>query len=443
MVFIVGTSGSGKSTLLNMLGGLDAPDSGFIIINGTDISHLKKNEYASYRNTYVGFIFQEFNVLENLTVRENIEISLKLQDVQDTNSEVDNILKKLKIDDLKNRRMNELSGGQKQRVAIARALIKKPNIILADEPTGNLDSTNTKQIFDILKEISKDYLVIVVSHDKEAALKYADHTIQLEDGKVVSNDYKEEKNKEDKINFINSKLPNFYKFKLALNNLKTKPFKLIITIILLSMAFAFMEFTINMALFDEKLFLVNTMKDNKNYNYRVYKYEEIGNDGENTVLPFDENDIEKIRKITNKNASLGYYLFDSGERLSFEFEKIEDKNAYFSSTLQYINFVELKDDNLIENNIIGSIPKNSNDILVHKYFADCMIEFGIKLYDNTIYKPSNYSDIISDKKEIKLGSNKVVISGIIDDDNKNYLKYKNKIRIHEDDDDYKKLFILS
>ncbi len=186
MVFLLGKSGSGKSTLLNLLGGLDKYNSGEIIIKGVSSKNFKQSYFDSYRNTYVGFIFQEYNILEEFSVGANIALAIELQGRKATDEEINNILKEVDLEGYGNRKPNELSGGQKQRVAIARALIKKPEIIMADEPTGALDSNTGKQVFDTLKKLSKDKLVIIVSHDREFSEQYADRIIELSDGKVVS-----------------------------------------------------------------------------------------------------------------------------------------------------------------------------------------------------------------------------------------------------------------
>ncbi len=185
MVFLLGKSGSGKSTLLNVLGGLDNYNSGEIIIKGVSSKDFKQKHFDSYRNTYVGFIFQEYNVLDDFTVGANIALAIELQNRKAQDSEVNNILKEVDLDGFGNRKPNELSGGQKQRVAIARALVKNPQIIMADEPTGALDSNTGRQIFDTLKKLSKQKLVIVVSHDREFAQQYADRIIELADGEVI------------------------------------------------------------------------------------------------------------------------------------------------------------------------------------------------------------------------------------------------------------------
>lgn len=186
MVFLLGKSGSGKSTLLNVLGGLDKYDSGEIIIKGVSSKAFKQKHFDSYRNTYVGFIFQEYNVLDDFTVGANIALAIELQNRKATDSEINEILKEVDLEGYGARKPNELSGGQKQRVAIARALVKNPQIIMADEPTGALDSNTGKQIFDTLKKLSKNKLVIVVSHDRDFAESYADRIIELSDGKVIS-----------------------------------------------------------------------------------------------------------------------------------------------------------------------------------------------------------------------------------------------------------------
>ena len=185
LVFIVGKSGCGKSTLLNVLGGLDKPDGGEIIINGTSSLKFKPSDFDSYRNTYVGFVFQEYNLLKDFSVGANVALALELQSKRATNESVNDILKTVDLDGYGARRINELSGGQKQRVAIARALVKDPEIILADEPSGALDSQNAKQLFDTLKKLSKTKLVIVVSHDREFASFYGDRVIEMSDGKII------------------------------------------------------------------------------------------------------------------------------------------------------------------------------------------------------------------------------------------------------------------
>ncbi len=186
MVFLLGRSGSGKSTLLNLLGGLDRYDSGDIRINGVSTKEYSQADFDSYRNASVGFIFQEYNILPEFTVGANIALAIELQGRKATSEEIERILRQVDLVGYGDRRPNELSGGQSQRVAIARALVKNPKIILADEPTGALDSATGKQVFDTLKRLSETKLVVIVSHDREYSEQYADRIIELADGRVIS-----------------------------------------------------------------------------------------------------------------------------------------------------------------------------------------------------------------------------------------------------------------
>ena len=186
MVFLLGRSGSGKSTLLNVSGGLDSPTGGEIIVKGRSSKDFTPADFDSYRNTYVGFVFQEYNLLNEFTVEQNVAIALQLQNKENDEHAVNALLKSVDLQGVGKRSPNTLSGGQRLRVAIARALIKDPKIIMADEPTGALDSNTGKQILDTLKKLSEDRLVIVVSHDREFAEEYADRIIELSDGKVIS-----------------------------------------------------------------------------------------------------------------------------------------------------------------------------------------------------------------------------------------------------------------
>lgn len=183
---VLGPSGSGKSTMLNMLGGMDRPTSGQILINGEDISLLSEKKLTDYRRKNVGFVFQFYNLVENLTTYENVGIAANL------NGNVDKVLDIIKDVGLEKRIKNfpnQLSGGEMQRVAIARAVAKSPKLLLCDEPTGALDVATGNKIFDLLKRYSKnkDTAVVVVTHNPEVA-EIADHVIRLRDGKIVADE---------------------------------------------------------------------------------------------------------------------------------------------------------------------------------------------------------------------------------------------------------------
>ncbi|KGF07349.1 ABC transporter ATP-binding protein [Tissierellia bacterium S7-1-4] len=185
-ISIIGASGSGKSTLLHLLGGLDYPTSGKVLIDGTDIYGLKDDERTIFRRRNIGFVFQAYNLLPMLNVYENIIIPFGLDGDKVDKKYVDSVIDILEISDQKYKMPNELSGGQQQRVAIARALVTKPSLILADEPTGNLDSKSSSQVVYLLKKINKELgnTILMITHD-DAVAQAAEKTLRIEDGKLV------------------------------------------------------------------------------------------------------------------------------------------------------------------------------------------------------------------------------------------------------------------
>lgn len=201
LVFILGPSGSGKSTLLNLLGGLDKPDEGEIWVEDYNLALLSKKEKNAYLNSYLGFVFQEYNILKDLTLKENISLPLEIQNIKAKNRKklLAKVIEDVELSGLENRKVSQLSGGQKQRIAIARAVVKNPSLIIADEPTGNLDSETSTTIFKLFKKLSQERLIIIVTHDEESALLYNDMLIRISpDGNTSyenqnenNNDFKE------------------------------------------------------------------------------------------------------------------------------------------------------------------------------------------------------------------------------------------------------------
>lgn len=187
MVFIIGKSGSGKSTFLNILGGLETPTTGSFSVDGCDVSNFSKDDFDNYRSNYLSFIFQDYYVLDKLTVYENVKLALNIQGTSaKDDSIIHEMIEAVGLSGLEEKYPNQLSGGQKQRVAVARALVKKPKLILCDEPTGNLDEHTSKLILDLLKKLSSESLVLIVSHNHTEANFYADRLIELDEGNIIS-----------------------------------------------------------------------------------------------------------------------------------------------------------------------------------------------------------------------------------------------------------------
>lgn len=225
-VSILGPSGSGKTTLLNIIGGLDRYDSGDLIINNKSTKDYKENDWNAYRNNCIGFIFQSYNLINHITILENVEMGMTLSGVPNKEKvrRAIEALEKVGLADHIHKRPNQLSGGQMQRVAIARALANDPDIILADEPTGALDTKTSEQIMELIKTISKDKLVIMVTHNRELAEKYSTRIVEVKDGKLLkdSNPVKEKEESNNRFQIKKTSMNFLTALNLSFNNIKTK-----------------------------------------------------------------------------------------------------------------------------------------------------------------------------------------------------------------------------
>ncbi len=244
LVFVLGKSGCGKSTLLNILGGLDVADGGEIKLDGHAFGDFRRSDYDSYRNTCVGFVFQEYNLLNEFTVGQNILLASELQGKAVSPDALADALHQVGLDGYADRRPSELSGGQKQRIAIARALIRDPRIVLADEPTGALDSETGAQVLETLRELARHKLVIVVSHDREYARAYADRIVELADGRVISDVSRSGDDFVDTVGtdvalgamsgqpLVRSHLPYRRAVRLGWSGVRSKPIRLVVALLL-------------------------------------------------------------------------------------------------------------------------------------------------------------------------------------------------------------------
>lgn len=434
MTFILGKSGSGKSTLLNVLGGLDKYDSGDMLILGKSSKQFTQADFDSYRNTYVGFIFQEFNILEDYDVYQNIVLALQLQQKKVSEREINQLLDKLELKDLKKRKVNELSGGQKQRVAIARALIKKPKIILADEPTGNLDSKTGRQVMELLKEISKEKLVVIVSHDEEYAHEYGDRIIEIKDGKVEK-DSKVIKESTDEVNSyqtIKSHLPLKDSFKLGIGSLKHKKIKLAFTIFLTVVTLGFLSCTDTLSSYDFSVGHAKLLVERKEQFLQVEKNhvsrDKKGNVEEVTVLSLDD--------MTQKSIQ------DQVGQEGYEVYKYYDKNVSWGESNSAKDILHIQDESysdigseivvtediskILKEDIAGRTPSAPNEIAISNETADLMIQKGVEVHEivvknefkeSHVFQPKTYEEILHTNYTYYFGSvGEVKIVGIINYD---------------------------
>lgn len=496
MVFLLGKSGSGKSTLLNVCGGLDAPTSGAILVKGKSSETFSQSDFDSYRNTYVGFIFQEYNILNEFTVEDNIALALELQGKPKDKKVIMDLLEQVELTGFAKRKPNTLSGGQKQRIAIARALVKSPEIIMADEPTGALDSATGKQVFDTLKKLSKEKLVIVVSHDRDFAEMYGDRIIELKDGKVLSDVTKTQEQQRvltENINmigntlcvknganlseedfleikaflsgtqkeviiasgerevssfkevshikengqqdvfknskelpfekkeyspkdtkFIRSKLPLRHAIRIGVSSLKTKPIRLLFTILLCSVAFTFFGILSTMTFYNSEATFKQSLMDSTMPLVKMAKYYEVV---EKYVFEGVETEMNYSSQTRFSDADLMEYAKTFGADVfgavdSWGSYPIQNSSSsYWVSDLR--NFAYLQEDNALREKINGRYPEKNDEICISSYSADVL--FHCKTHDQSTGKMIELTkpeDILGQKLIIEGTSYTVV--GIMD-----------------------------
>ncbi len=334
-VSILGVSGSGKTTLLNIIGGLDRYDSGDLIINGKSTKKFNDQLWDAYRNNCIGFIFQSYNLINHLTILQNVEISLTLSGVGERarKKRALEALKRVGLLEHSHKKPNELSGGQMQRVAIARALVNDPQVILADEPTGALDTKTSKQIMDLIKEISKEKLVIMVTHNPELAKEYSSRIIELKDGEVVKDSKpKEEEKLDDNIKIKKTKMGFLAALSLSFNNIKTKKGRTLLT------SFASSIGVIGICLI---LSLSNGMDK------QIDKYEE--DSLANFPLMVSASTISlSEEQIKSFNSKMNSYEEFSGSKMVYPFD-LSEFNLMHTNNLtdEYIDYVKKIDSSLI------------------------------------------------------------------------------------------------
>ena len=386
-VAVLGPSGCGKTTLLNIIGGLDRYTTGDLVINGKSTKEFKDKDWDTYRNHSIGFVFQSYNLIPHQTVLSNVELALTISGVgkKERRKRAIEALEKVGLKDQINKKPNQMSGGQMQRVAIARALVNNPDILLADEPTGALDSETSLQIMEILKEISKDKLIIMVTHNPDLAETYSNRIIKLLDGKIIddSNPYKatekeieEVKNKESKTGKASMKFSTA--IQLSLNNLMTKKGRTFLT------AFAGSIGIIGIALI---MSLSNGMQQ------YINKVEE------DTLLSYPIT----IQDATIDMSSLMTSMMGTGDEVEHEEDKVYSREIVnniletISSKIQTNNLEEFK--KFIENgnsnikDYINAVQYSYNlDLNIYKENEDGSVQ---QVNPSIVFEKLGFGDIIN------------------------------------------------
>ena len=424
LVFVVGKSGSGKSTLLNIIGGLDKEDSGEVIVDGKSLKQFKNEDYDYYRNEYIGFVHQEANLIPDYNVYENIMISLKLKGMKISYEDCDKLLDYLSLNGLGNRNINELSGGEKMRVSIARALVKNPKILICDEPTGSLDLETGNQIFKILKSVSKDRLVIVVTHDINNAKIYGDYLIQIDNGSIISNNLVCEALSNASFRSTRSKLPFKEKFRFAFKNLFNNKVKLFFSLLLVFLSLIFLLISLNFNNADiayTQSIILNDLGYNK---VLIKKYDYVKNNISDMYYDsyFTDENVKSLSNVLGENYVRKYRIQQNGNYLEFNYnyenmlaENGFSHDAYYYHESYKDRFVVYDGENF---DIIGRKPIEADEIMIHSYLADLFMHVGI-MSNGSYYYPKSYEELLDDKY-IDFGNYKLKVVGIINDNLKEY-----------------------
>lgn len=347
-IAITGESGSGKTTLLNVIAGLDTYEDGEMLINGKETSHYMEKDYELYRKKYISNIFQTFNLVNSYTVYQNIELVLLLngENKKDIKDKVIELIKKVDLYKYRNTKVSKLSGGQKQRVGVARALAKNTPIILADEPTGNLDKRSSESIIELLKEVSKDKLVIIVTHNYDQIEKYVTRKITMNDGKVISDQKIKDYDKPNNISINDSKdITNINKLKLGIRNAFNIKSKFIL--LLFVYLFIIFSFTSSYMTFKESEYKTSLEGYNQYFKETSPK-RIIINKLDKTE--FTNEDYENIEKLTNVD-----YIVKNDLLLDNMVTLVNDQ-IYLNGLVR--NIKDLKDNESKE------ILENDNDIII-------------------------------------------------------------------------------
>ena len=395
-VAITGESGSGKSTLLNVISGLDTYEEGEMYINGKETSHYTEKDFEDYRRKYIGNIFQSFNLVNSYTVYQNVELVLLLNGTKkkEIKKHVLNLIKEVGLYKFRNQKVSKLSGGQKQRVAIARALAKDTPIIIADEPTGNLDSKSANEVLKLLSEIAKDKLVIVVTHNYEQIEKYVTRKITMHDGKIIEDKSIKEVNKKEYIKTSQYKnITKFNKLRLGIRN----AFNIKVKFLLLLFIYLFIAFALSYeySSYKEEKYALN--KDGYNQYFMDLDDKRISINKKDKT-PFTEEDYKKISKLDNIDT------IEKNDAVIDVSESIYDNKDYWISGLtKPINNYKYK------NVDVGRMPENSSEVLIvaskDNYYINNEAE---KILDSTFYVVSDQTSDIDKKFELKIAGIKYV-----------------------------------
>ncbi len=401
-VAILGTSGSGKTTALNIIGGLDRYDSGDLIIKGKSTKNFNDKDWDAYRNNSVGFVFQSYNLITHLSIVANVELGMTLSGVSksEKRKRAIDVLKKVGLKDHLHKKPNQLSGGQMQRVAIARALANDPEILLCDEPTGALDSSTSVQILDLIREVAKDKLVIMVTHNPELAEQYADRIIKFEDGKIISDTHTHiERPKEDEFKLTKTSMTFLTALGLSFNNIKTKKGRTFLTAFASSIGIIGIALILSLSTGFQKQ--IDKFQADAMNEFPIQIFQSTTTANIESIEGYQEGAMNQMMGTPEYADSDEVFLFDSTELFVKHTNKFDD---------EFINYLNNIDPNICSK--IGNISLTSMNLLreidgkVKPVSLESPDSISMEFSDMSSY-PKN----LGDKKESYLTENYDLVAG--------------------------------
>ncbi len=410
-VAILGQSGCGKTTLLNIIGGLDHYTSGDLIINGKSTKEFKDRDWDTYRNHSIGFVFQSYNLIPHQSILSNVELALTISGVskKERKKRAIEALEKVGLGDKIHKRPNELSGGQMQRVAIARAIVNNPDIILADEPTGALDTKTSVQVMEILKEISKEHLIIMVTHNPELAEKYATRTVKILDGNIIddSNPYdgekenpkEDDKKKKPSMSFLTA-------LSLSLNNLMTKKGRTILTAFAGSIGIIGIALILSLSAGVQNY--INSIEEDTLASYPVTLQEStIDLGGMMTSLmdtsSSEENINQEANTIYSRNIMDSMLTAMSSEVKTNNLAKFKeyientDKIKPYANAIKYSYDLDL---NIYKSDTTNGVVQVNPSQVMNRVGMETMVEAGNQMYGSTMMSDVNVFSELFDNQEM-------------------------------------------
>ena len=402
LFFIVGKSGSGKSTLLNILGGLDTINQGSYQFHDLFVNTLDQQQLDAFRNTHIGFVFQEYHMIETMTILDVLKYtSIATRGTYSLDS-IKQMLIDLELDEDMNKYPHQLSGGQKQRLAIARALIKRPSLIIADEPTGSLDQHTGEQIFKLLKRLSKDVLIIVASHDVDSAYLYGDEVIKISDHTVHQKNRYE--NPDEVVHLNSSKLTFIDSFKIGIKSFRQRFIRsfivfiaLVLSMVSLNIGFSGLQFDKLNAISETQIELnLNSLmieSSSPGYNYQDLQY-----------IRF--NELEALR-TKYPDISFDTYL-PRPFNVEDQFINLEGFHLGYS-----IGFMTIDEDFLTKTGyeLIGQLPSTEGELVIPSYLFQLFKNLGYT-HKQISFFPSDYTDIIG--HILMVNHKPYTITGVLD-----------------------------